>query len=305
MEIPADLASTIASWQGDTADRWLDRLPSLLADAERRWGVAIGAPFSPGGATSFVAPATTRTGDRLVYKCTIPHDEAVGEAAALAAYEGDGAVEVAASEPTTFELLMERCEPGESLWALPAWRDRADVTTDLMRRLWRPPGDRGFALLGDLTRRWADVTVRRLMTFEVPWVTEPIERAVELLASLPSSASAQVLLHQDLHPGNVLSSGREPWLVIDPKPVVGDPAFDPVQLLVQEGGRIAEPPPPAEIHDRLEVLGDALGIDGTRIALWTIARCAEWSMWSYDHGDTIDAAIAYTWARTLDAMVPA
>jgi streptomycin 6-kinase len=86
---------------------------------------------------------------------------------------------------------------------------------------------------------------------------------------------------------------------------VGDPAFDPVQMLVQADGRIAEPPPPDRITARLELLGDALGLDPVRIALWTIARCAEWSMWSYERGDTIDAAIAYTWARVLDAVVPA
>jgi streptomycin 6-kinase len=304
MEIPPELAATIAAWPGGTGRAWIDRLPSILADAQRRWDVAIGSPYTPGGATSFVAPASSPSGDLLVYKCTIPHDEAVGEADALRAYGGDGAVRVVASEPATFEILMERCESGASLWSVQGWRERAEVATGLMRRLWRPPADGRFTSLGELTRRWADVTARRLMTLEVPWITAPIERGIDLLTALPSSAGDPLLLHQDLHPGNVLSSVREPWLVIDPKPVVGDPAFDPVQLLVQANGRIGEPPLPDPISARLEVLGDALGLDPVRIALWTIARCAEWSMWSYERGDTIDAAIAYTWARTLDTIVP-
>ena len=38
-----------------------------------------------------------------------------------------------------------------------------------------------------------------------------------------------MLLHTDLHAGNVLAAEREPWLAIDPKPYVGDPAYDVTQ----------------------------------------------------------------------------
>jgi streptomycin 6-kinase len=32
--------------------------------------------------------------------------------------------------------------------------------------------------------------------------------------------------------GNVLRAAREPWLVIDPKPFIGDPAYDATQHLL-------------------------------------------------------------------------
>lgn len=303
MRLPTNLEAGLATWTGETARRWLSDLPMLIAAAQDRWGIAIGEPFEPGGATSYVAPATTSDGRHMVYKCTIPHDEAIGEADALRAYDGHGAVRLHADHPTTFELLVEHCEPGSSLWE-ESDGVRIEVTSTLMKRLWSSEAPAHLTRLRDLTSMWAGITERRMITLEVPWITGPIERGVDLLRSLPAAAPAHVLLHQDLHPGNILSSKREPWLAIDPKPVVGDPAFDPVQLLVQDNGRVSEPPGHDLVVERLQRIGARLALDPERIGLWALARCAEWSMWSYDHGNTIDAAIEYTWARTLDVIVP-
>ena len=43
----------------------------------------------------------------------------------------------------------------------------------------------------------------------------------------------------DLHAGNVVRAEREPWLVIDPKPFVGDPAYDATQHLLNCRDEIA------------------------------------------------------------------
>jgi streptomycin 6-kinase len=63
-----------------------------------------------------------------------------------------------------------------------------------------------------------------------------------LLRELPRSAQRQVLLATDPHADNVLCARREPWLVIDLKPFVGDPAFDPsepVRRASMLGGALA------------------------------------------------------------------
>ncbi|KJS51935.1 kinase, partial [Streptomyces rubellomurinus subsp. indigoferus] len=39
------------------------------------------------------------------------------------------------------------------------------------------------------------------------------------------------LVHGDLHARNILRSDREPWLAVDPKGYVGDPAYDAGTLL--------------------------------------------------------------------------
>ena len=304
MDLPTALAASLDGFPRHVVDPWLEALPARIAAARRRWGVDIGSPFEPGGVTSYVAPATTSDGTAAVYKITIPHDEARGEGAALAAYGGDGAVHVMAQEPTTSELLLERAVPGHDLWTVPDDGERVAVAGDVMQRLRRPVDDAaGIDSLATVAEAWAAVTERRLITSEVPWTVQPIERGVDLLRSMSAAGVSPVLLHGDLHPGNILAAERHAWLAIDPKPLVGDPAFEPVQLLTQRGGRIVEPSAPADVAERLEIIADMCGVDATRVGRWAIARCAEWSMWSWERGDTVDAAIAYTWARVLDQMV--
>ena len=302
MDLPPTLRTSLASFPSDVASTWLEALPDRLAAASERWGIRIGAPYDPGGVTSYVAPAETASGDRLVYKITVPHDEAVGEAEALRAYDGDGAVRVVASRADTYELLIERADPGNDLWTVGDDRSRLEIACEVAGRLRRPVEREAIASLEAVTTAWADVAERRLITSELPWIPDPIERGVDLLRALPVEADSSMLVHGDFHPGNLLAAQREPWLAIDPKPLVGDPAFEPIQLLTQRAGRIAEPPPTADVEERLTTIADLLDLDATRIARWGIARCSEWSMWSWDHGDTIDAAIAYTWARALDDL---
>lgn len=306
MKVPSELRESLETgWAGDAGFNWLDSLPRRLADAQQRWQVTIGVPYEPGGYTSYVAPAETTAGDDAVYKITIPHPEAVGEADALTAYASDGAVSVIEAEPQSFELLLERCVPGDSLWSVDSDAERLDIACALMARLWRPSTSTMIAHLDDVTAAWADVTARRLLSArEHGWATEPIERGIDLLRTLPAQATDRVLLHGDFHPGNILRAEREPWLVIDPKPMIGDPAFEPIQLLTQRNGQLADPPGPRAVETRLIGIAERVGLDAERIALWTIARTAEWSMWSWDHGDTADAALFHAWTRTIDGLVP-
>jgi hypothetical protein len=60
-----------------------------------------------------------------------------------------------------------------------------------------------------------------------------LERAgLDLFRSLPRTADRHVLLGTDLHAQNILAASRKPWLAIDPKPYVGDPACEPLQCMI-------------------------------------------------------------------------
>jgi streptomycin 6-kinase len=96
---------------------------------------------------------------------------------------------------------------------------------------------------------------------------------VTLLRELPRSAHDTVLLSTDLHAGNVLSARREPWLAIDPKPFLGDPAFDPVQHMLNCDERLASDP--VGLARRMAGLVD---LDPERVRLWLFTRCAQESL---------------------------
>ena len=65
---------------------------------------------------------------------------------------------------------------------------------------------------------------------------------IELFRALPGASERSVLLCTDLHPENVLAARREPWLIIDPKPYVGDPTYDALQYMLNFPGRLAADP---------------------------------------------------------------
>jgi len=281
-EVPAGLASNIAGDDEDGAARraWLEALPGTVADLAERWSLEVGRPFQPGGNASWVAPARDAAGRRLVLKAGWRHEEAEHEAAALRAWNGRGAVRVFRwlLACDTSALLLEACEPGTPLErALPP-REQDVVVAGLLRRLWTgPPAGRPFRPLAAMCGRWAGEFERRYAAARARGSDEldpGIARAgTELFRLLPATAGRRVLLCTDLHPGNVLAAAREPWLVIDPKPHAGDPAYDPLQHMLNFPGRLAGDP--AGFADRMAGL---LGLDADRVRSWLFARCVQESV---------------------------
>ena len=108
---------------------------------------------------------------------------------------------------------------------------------------------------------------------------------IALFRELPVSADSRVLLCTDLHAENILASRREPWLVIDPKPYVGDPAYDVLQHMLNCEDRLAAEP--ALVADRMAGLA---GLDRRRVQLWLFGRAVQ---------ESIDSPLMRNVARQL------
>jgi streptomycin 6-kinase len=267
--LPENLVRGVAGDPAPERRRWLEKLPDTVAALVRQWDLELGDPYEPGGQCSWVAPARGPGGGRFALKVGWLHPEALREADALRFWDGNGSVAVHADRVTddTVALLLERCEPGLPLSTL-AEPDQDMVICGLLRRLWREvPAAHPFPSLAAMCQLWAD-------EFDEAAAREPPEldpglarEGLELFRSLPGSAARQVLLATDLHAANVLSARREPWLVIDPKPHVGDPAYDALQHMLNCDRLLADP---AGLARRLAGL---LDIDAERLQLWLFARC--------------------------------
>jgi streptomycin 6-kinase len=96
-----------------------------------------------------------------------------------------------------------------------------------------------------------------------------VREGLRLFEELPRTAPTEVLLATDLHAGNILRAQREPWLVIDPKPFVGDPAYDATQHLFNCEARLRADP-----DATIGRMADLLGVDRERVRLWAFARAA-------------------------------
>jgi streptomycin 6-kinase len=275
---------------GAEGEAWLQRLPAILADCERRWSLEAGLPFEP-LSYNYVAPAGRGDGERVVLKVGFPCKELMGEIEALQLYDGNGTARLLEAEPDQGALLLERLEPGTSLARLADDEAATAIGAAVMRKLWRPaPAEHDFPTVAG----WARGLERLRARFgggTGPLPAAWVETAERLFAELIASAEEPILLHGDLHHGNILAAQREPWLAIDPKGLVGDPGFEVGAFLANE---ILEKPKPARVMARrVDQLSEALGIDRARLRAWGIAFMVLSAWWSVeDHGHGWEGAIA-------------
>ncbi len=256
----------------DSRQWWLATLPATVADLEQRWSLKVSRPFQPGGQTAWVAPARSAAGADVVLKLAWRLTEAAHEADSLRMWNGEGAVRLHEVEhfEHTIALLLERCRPGNTLANLP--EDEQDVVVaDLLRRLWRhPPPGHPFRPLSVMCNQWAGEFEAK--TAAKPVTIDPgmVREGIALFRDLPASAPDHVLLCTDLHAGNVLAAERQPWLVIDPKPYVGDPAYDLLQHILNCPSRLRSDP-----QGLARRVADLAGVEPARVVLWLFARCVQ------------------------------
>ena len=237
-----------------------------MEDCAVQWDLQLEDPF-PDAFVSHVVPA----GDRVL-KIQWPHHESEHEAAALDLWNGDGAVRLLAHDPARHALRVERCKPGTYLYEVGA-EDALRVLVDLLPRLWKPAGP-PFRSLTEETEWWTirDEWERRGRPFE----EELVNAAEAAFEAFVPTQGEQVLLHQDLHGGNVLAAEREPWLVIDPKPLAGEREFGLAPIIrsfeLGHGRR--------EVVHRLDFLTSELGLDRERALGWAIGQTIAWSFGS-------------------------
>jgi streptomycin 6-kinase len=118
--------------------------------------------------------------------------------------------------------------------------------------------------------QWADTFERRVARGRETLDRGLAREGITLLLTLPTTAERNVLLCTDLHAGNILAAEREPWLVIDPKPYVGDPTYDALQHMFNCERRLQTDPRGLAFR-----MADLLGLDPERLLLWLFARCVQ------------------------------
>jgi streptomycin 6-kinase len=255
---------------GLTHAEWLERVPDLVATRRNEWGLQLGEPYQA-GAAGYTVRAELADGTGAVLKIVYPHRESEHEADALEHWSGEGAVQLLARSDDGYALLLERCEPGTFLSE--AGADKAlDVLIGLLPRLWTAAGE-PFHTLVDEAAWWVSYLPRHWDAVRPPYERRLLDAAVAALTELPPTQGDLVLLHQDLHAENVLAAEREPWLVIDPKPLVGEREFAIAPIVRSfELGRSRR-----DVLYRFDRVTSELGLDRERARGWTIGQTLAWS----------------------------
>jgi streptomycin 6-kinase len=296
--VPADLPVLTNLGSVPQARPWLSSLPTLVTEVRDEFGLELSAPVH-GGSCSWVAPARLPDGTAVIVKIGWPHREMYGEPAALRLWDGRGAVRLLAHDPARHAMLLAPCVPGLELAgsSAPAF-ERLEIGCSVLRRLWAAPVSADFERLADVAAEWAGLIEERMDRIRPGYDSGLVAEGARLLRSLPGSADREVLLHGDFNPGNILSDG-DTWLAIDPKPMTGDPAYDPWPLLEQIDDPFSYADPAPRLRDRVAMLSAVLSLDAGRIVAWSVARRVETALWAAQHADVPGGAHIMTEARTL------
>jgi streptomycin 6-kinase len=270
--------SALEWWRGEPGGgAWLDRLPRLVAECAELWSLRLGTPFE--AHISYVAGAELADGRRAVLKVNFPEPESEREPDALLHWDGEGAARLLDHDPERRALLVERCEPGTQLWEVADEEEANGVAASVLRRLWRRPLDgHAFRLLAEQAASWADELPARWERLGRPFERALLDEAVGFLREAGPAQGEPVLLHQDFHGGNVLRATREPWLAIDPKPLVGEREFDTASLLRDRRPELlGDPGATARVRRRLDQLAAELDLDRERMRGWGVAHALAWN----------------------------
>jgi streptomycin 6-kinase len=263
---------------------WAAALPAVAADYLDRWQLTVtGRPLN--GAASMILPVVRRDGTEAMLKLQPVNDESADEALALRTWNHDDVVEVLEDDPSTTTLLLERLEP-RTLNDVPDHVEATRILAERLTHLSAVPAPAGIRKLADVAGQMVDDAPRI-----IPRLTEPAERtltrrlAAQVAELLPEPGDR--LLHWDLHYDNVMAGHRRPWLVIDPKPLAGDPAFEVFPVLWNRWDDLVATGDLAQaIRDRFALMLEITGIDPDRALGWTAGRILQNILWFAEDGET-------------------
>jgi streptomycin 6-kinase len=206
--------------------------------------------------------------------------------ALMAWWDGDGAARVLAQHGPA--LLLERATGPRSLAVMAAdGRDdeASRILCDVAARLHVSRA----ASLPDLVplTRWFEALAPAARTHG--GLLARADAAAQALLADPRDV---VVLHGDIHHGNVLDGGERGWLAIDPKGLSGERTFDFVNILRNPDAAVALAP--GRFDHQVEVLAAAASVDRRRLLDWTLAFAGLSAAWHLadDTPADLDFAIA-------------
>ncbi len=277
---------------------WVRRLPDLALSSLDRWDLEPDGP-ARAGHTAVVVPVR-RQEQRLALKLSWPHPMLLGEVLALRHWAGRGAARLVAADPGAGLILLERLDADHDLSGEPL-HQACEALGEVLALLHRPAP--------------AGIVRATLWLAEQLSPTQPgvprrlLDRARGLLDELAGDADPPLLLHGDLHFGNVLgalplaeerTTGDE-WVAIDPQPLAGAAGLE---LQAALRNRLDEYPDGSGfrwgVRYRVGLICDSAGIDEELARRWAIVRACVDAVWAAADGDSAAVSLHIALMKALD-----
>ena len=210
---------------------WMQALPQMIQQCLSRWQIKWTGESLKQGYFGYVLPCRCQDGTHAILKLSPLAQEAQEQVIALSAWADGGVPRLLAESCDEHggSLLIGRVKPGAALWPrddpdgqriaeclerlvrVPALSVRGSLPSGLQRlRAQLAANTRHLHALNPVLRRYHDAMMA--ITHDVERSQRPHEHAV--------------LLHGDLHAGNLLLDGNDRLVAIDPSPAIGEPEQD-------------------------------------------------------------------------------
>lgn len=283
IDVPGGLVVNLSEHKGAQGRAFAVALPALAGRFLERWGLRLdGVAMS--GVCALVLPVVREAdGRRAALKLQMVDEETVGEPVALRVWgaAGVGVVGLLEHDPATGVMLLERLDERRPLADVADARVAVRVLAGSLARLVRVPAPPGMRRLGDAAARMleeAPGAAAGLVDEDERRLLLDCAAAVREVAGEPGDR----LLHWDLHDGNVLAGRAEEgrageWVVLDPKPLSGDPGFELFPALYNRFDA-------SEVLWRFDLLSGVLGLDRERARAWTLGRVLQNGLWGVRGG---------------------
>jgi streptomycin 6-kinase len=279
--VPTGFAERRLLTGGPDARSWLTSLPAVVDALCDQWGLVREPQRVLYGEFNLAIPVR-RDGERLVLRIGAQRDVVLEEARGLRAWDGAGTVALLDVDDERGALLLERLDDSRTLQNLDI-TEAGERAGALIRRLAIDP--RGeFRRLPDIASAFIDSVHERNAHLSHPIPRQWVDAAIGQARVLAPSTGV-LMVHADLHYGNVLAGTREPWLAIDPRPVIGDPEYSTPELLWRSADKLADD---LRIRNHLSGICHAGELDYERAKGWCLVRSVDYWLWALRNGLTED-----------------
>lgn len=298
MTYPVRGGYRVVAFPMDDAPRteWLDRLPGLQADLFAEWELVPDGPPQVGH-RSLVVPVRTSAAQAAMLKIGFPTESSRLEHLALRRWDGVGAVRLLRADPHRRANLLERLTP-DGLTTVDDV-DACEIVGALYGQLHRPSPPQLLPLTAYLeNKRSALMALPR----NAPIPRRLVEQTLGLVRDLIADPdTVGTLIHTDLHYENVLASSGSAWLAIAPKPLNGDPHFEPAPMLWNRFGELSGGVRRG-VRRRFHTLVDTSGLDEDRARSWVIVRTV---LTAVDGLGAADTKSTHDWITSCVAIAKA
>ncbi len=263
-------------------EQWLKDLPCLVDKLAAQWNLKD-LNACPDLTYNYVLKGR-KEDQPIVLKIGIDLPALEQEYAALQAFKEYGIVPAIDADLDQGGILLHQAIPGKTLVSLFPREDLealkiACQSAALLHQA-PVPKDHPFLLLED----WLKIIDQE---WDLP--LSQLHLARKLKNNLLRDSKSQVLLHGDLHHGNILSD-KEKWVVIDPKGVIGDPLYDMTGCLLREPFEqlMQQPDVFNLLNQRMEFVAHFTHKPLKEIWAWTYVQTVMSICWSLEDGQDVD-----------------